>query len=231
MKLRIEKTATARFISRCIEASIFREKDRPWWLIRTHRERLLVRVDRQVPCFLAFLEDAYLALVVHGYPMQFSNRATTACVDFVPVRFPVVNHLADSGFVHGGRTSMPDRYDLFSRKSVFDFPIQRLVESIMVYRAQYTREILTHESRRVCRRRKGTFPRENTRARSLCVYKSLPTRHFAQSVGRRSLIKLLRESVSFNTPLVFVNNINSAVSAQSFTSHDLFCLISKGQPV
>lgn len=57
------------------------------------------------------------------------------------------------------------------------------VESIMIGTPRgvlCTREILTHESRRVSTTERNISAHgENTRTRSLCVYESLPTRYFA----------------------------------------------------
>lgn len=79
----------------------------------------------------------------------------------------------------------------FLESLFFDFPIQRLVESLIIHYA--TREILTHESLPLTTER-NVFRAAKTRVLVLFAYTyvALPTKHFARSTVRRSLIKCIQ---------------------------------------
>lgn len=171
-----------------------------------------------------------------AHPWEFnaiSDRAIGECVDFVPIRRLAANNLTDSGFVHGGQASMPAPIVTIYFLESLRFPDSMSGRKYndtprCIHAGNLNAWIATHVS---ATKRNISARGENTRARSLYVHKSLPTRHFAQSGVRRSLIKLLpllRESVSFNTPLVFVKSINGRLAIPWALR---FVLIPENQPV
>lgn len=97
-----------------------------------------------------------------------------------------------------------DCYDLFSRKFFFDFPIQRLVESIIIHRA--TREILTHESRPSTTTERNVFRAAKTRVLVLFAYTYVASHETFCSIADKAYNA--KESVSFKTRFVFADDIN-----------------------